>query len=208
MKSSFLMGIVIFLTSVSCVGKKTATNPIIEMKTSMGMIKIELNQEKAPISTKNFLTRAGKKEYNGTVFHRVISNFMIQGGGFKLVGSELQQKESGNSIKNESQNGLSNTRGTIAMARTADPDSATAQFYINVKDNSGSLDYPKARGNGYTVFGKVIEGMDVVDKIKIVATGSSMVQVSTPGGLQKASFSDVPRKPVVIEAVRIMSPKG
>src|SRR5262245_59984874 len=139
-----------------------AANPVVVMETSHGTIKIELDQEKAPITVKNFLAYVDDKFYDGTVFHRVMNGFMIQGGGF----AEGKEKQTKDAIKNEAGNGLSNARGTIAMARLPDPDSATAQFYINHKDNSRSLDRRFAQdGFGYAVFGKVTEGMDVVDKI-------------------------------------------
>jgi cyclophilin family peptidyl-prolyl cis-trans isomerase len=141
-------------------------NPVVEMVTNYGTIKIELYQDKAPKTVKNFLDYVDSKFYDGTIFHRVISDFMIQGGG---VDAETnKEKKTGDPIKNESGNGVSNVRGTIAMARTPEPDSATSQFFINVKDNS-RLDKDKYDdGVGYCAFGKVIEGMDVVDKIKDV----------------------------------------
>jgi peptidyl-prolyl cis-trans isomerase A (cyclophilin A) len=135
------------------------------LSTSMGDITVELDAAKAPVSVKNFTDYVTSGHYNGTVFHRVISNFMIQAGGYTEAGYE---KPTRNPIKLESQNGLKNVRGTIAMARTNVPDSATSQFFINVKDNAG-LDYPSRDGHGYAVFGKVTAGMDVVDKIKAVA---------------------------------------
>lgn len=164
-------------------GQADATkNPVVVMETNYGTIKIELNSAKAPKTVENFLKYVDDKFYDGTIFHRVISSFMIQGGGFTPGMKEKQTREA---IKNESQNGLSNTRGTIAMARTSDLDSATAQFYINVVDNSGKLDKPR-----YCVFGKVIEGMDVVDKIKEVETGD------------KGPHENVPVKDVIIKSVR------
>jgi cyclophilin family peptidyl-prolyl cis-trans isomerase len=165
-----------------------AKNPVVVMETSMGTIKIELNADQAPITVKNFLSYVEDKHYDGVIFHRVISNFMIQGCGM-LPG--MKEKGTKAPIKNESANGLSNTRGTIAMARTNAPNSASAQFFINVKDNSG-LD--KARyqdGVGYCVFGKVIEGMDVVDKIRAVRTGT------------KAGHEDVPVEDVIIKSVKV-----
>lgn len=156
--------------------------PVVVMETNLGTVKIELNPEKAPITVKNFLQYVDDKFYDGTIFHRVIENFMIQGGGFE---QGMKEKKTRDPIKNESPNGLSNTRGTIAMARTQVLDSATGQFYINVKDNSQSLDRPR-----YCVFGKVIEGMDVVDKIKKVETGS------------KGGHDDVPTQDVVIKSIR------
>jgi len=164
-------------------------NPIVVMKTSQGTIKIELDQKNAPITTANFLSYVNDKFYDGTIFHRVIPTFMIQGGGFD---GEMKQKPTKAPIKNEAGNGLKNTRGTIAMARTGVVDSATAQFFINVKDND-FLNHrdTSAQGYGYAVFGKVIEGMDVVDKIKDVKTGS------------KAGHNDVPVEAIVIESVRV-----
>ena len=135
----------------------------VRLKTNKGDIVIELNPEKAPITVKNFLKYVGDKHYDGTVFHRVIDGFMIQGGGMALDGGRLIEKRTGAGIKNESNNGLKNDTGTIAMARRPDPDSATAQFFINVSDNV-SLNFPT--GGGYAVFGKVIKGMDVVKAIE------------------------------------------
>jgi len=158
-----------------------AKNPVVVMETNYGTIKIELNSAKAPKTVENFLKYVDDKFYDGTIFHRVISDFMIQGGGFN---PGMKEKETRAAIKNEAPNGLSNTRGTIAMARTPELDSATAQFFINVADNS-RLDQHR-----YCTFGKVIEGMDVVDKIKEVKTGRT--------GIHK----DVPVKDVVIKSVR------
>lgn len=155
----------------------------VRLKTNKGDIVIELNAEKAPITVKNFLKYVGDKHYDGTVFHRVIDGFMIQGGGMALDGGRLVEKKTGAGIKNESNNGLKNDTGTIAMARRPDPDSATAQFFINVADNDG-LNFPT--GGGYAVFGNVIEGMDVVNAIK---------GVKTAGG-------DVPVEPVVIKSAK------
>ena len=153
---------------------KTTKTPKVRLKTSSGDIVVELNAEKAPVSVENFLSYVKKKHYDGTVFHRVIDGFMIQGGGSTQVGETLTEKETGKGIINESQNGLKNDRGTIAMARTSDPNSATAQFFINVVDNA-MLNYPS--NGGYAVFGKVVEGMDVVDKIKATKTRSGDVPV-------------------------------
>jgi cyclophilin family peptidyl-prolyl cis-trans isomerase len=146
----------------------------VRLKTSKGDIVIELNAEKAPITVANFLKYVKADHYEGTVFHRVIDGFMIQGGGMTLDGGRLLEKTTGEGIKNESNNGLRNDIGTIAMARTNDPDSATAQFFINVVDNNG-LNFPN--GGGYTVFGKVIEGMDAVNQIEAVKTGLGDVPV-------------------------------
>ena len=183
----------IFLVSVAMVASPSESeageeNPVVLMETSLGNIRIELDQAKAPITVKNFLSYVDEKFYDSTIFHRVISNFMIQGGGFT---AEMQQKRTKPPIKNEAGNGLKNMRGTIVMARTNVVDSATAQFFINVVDND-FLDHQNTtpQGFGYAVFGKVIEGMDVVDKIKAVKTGSKM------------GFSDVPAETVVIKSVR------
>lgn len=164
-----------------------ADNPVVIMETSKGTIRIELYPDKAPATVKNFLGYVDDKFYDGTIFHRVIPGFMAQGGGYT---SDLKQKDTKDPIRNEAGNGLSNTRGTIAMARTNDPNSATAQFYINVADNSRGLD-PRPGSAGYCVFGKVIEGMDVVDTI-----------VSVPTSKVDRRFENLPRDPVVIKSVR------
>ena len=163
-------------------------NPVVLMETSMGKIKIELFASEAPVSVNNFLDYTNKGFYNGTIFHRVINGFMIQGGGFT---TDFNQKPTNAPIKNEAGNGLKNDRGTIAMARTGDPDSATAQFFINVVNNDG-LNRPNPDGFGYAVFGKLIEGMAVVDKIKAVKTGVTM------------GMPNVPETPVVIKSVTIL----
>ena len=167
----------------------TAKAPKVRMKTSKGDIVIELNAEKAPVTVENFLGYVKKKHYDGTVFHRVINGFMIQGGGFTQDGQILTEKATGKGIVNEGQNGLKNDRGTIAMARTSDPNSATAQFFINVKDNA-ALNYPS--NGGYAVFGKVVEGMDVVDKIKAVVTRAD----ARLGG-------DVPVEPITLQSASV-----
>lgn len=159
-------------------GKKTM-NPTVEMKTSLGTMVIELDQEKAPETVKNFLNYVDGKFYDGTIFHRVISGFMIQGGGFELKDNKLVQKETQSPIKNEAKNGLKNNRGTISMARTNDPHSATAQFFINHKDN-GNLDYPSFDGWGYAVFGKLTSGDDVLDKIAAVKTSTKGMYENVP----------------------------
>ena len=157
----------------------------VKLTTSMGPVVIELDEAKAPVSAKNFLEYVDAGHYDGTIFHRVIDGFMVQGGGFT---SDMKQKPVKATIKNESANGLKNVKYTLAMARTSVRDSATSQFFINVKDND-FLNYSgeTPQGHGYAVFGKVVEGKDVVDKIKGVPTGNS-------GGHQ-----DVPRTPVTIE---------
>ena len=163
-------------------------NPQVTMKTSLGDIKIELYPDKAPITVKNFLSYVDDKFYDGTIFHRVISGFMIQGGGFT---PDMNQKPTKAQIKNEAQNGLKNTRGTLAMARTGVIDSATAQFFINTVDNDFlNFRSPDVRGFGYCVFGKVVDGMDVVDKIRAVQTGN------------KNGMDDVPNDTVKILEVR------
>lgn len=144
--------------------------PVVIIKTSMGDITVELDSKSSPITVANFLNYVKSGFYDGTIFHRVIKNFMIQGGGFT---AEMEKKTTNAPIKNEANNGLGNYRGTIAMARTPDPDSATSQFFINHRDNNFSLDYSE-KNAGYAVFGKVVEGMDVVDKIANVQTGSKM----------------------------------
>ncbi|MDR3221999.1 MAG: peptidyl-prolyl cis-trans isomerase [Candidatus Accumulibacter sp.] len=163
-----------------------AAAPSVEMRTSLGRVVIELNAEKAPVTVDNFLKYVEKGHYDGVIFHRVIDGFMIQGGGFT---PSMTEKQTGQPIRNEAKNGLKNLRGTIAMARRQDPHSATAQFFINHKDNAG-LDYPAHDGWGYTVFGKVTEGIEVVDKIAKTPTGNR-------GGHQ-----NVPLEPVVIESVK------
>lgn len=167
-------------------GTQKMVNVVIE--TSMGNIELELNSEKAPVTVENFLKYVDKKHYDGTIFHRVIKTFMIQGGGYK---EDMSEKPTDKPIKNEAANGLTNDRGTIAMARTSVPDSATAQFFINVVDNP-FLNYksPDPRGIGYAVFGKVTAGMDVVDKIKAVPTGF------------KKGMDDVPETAVLIKTIR------
>lgn len=178
--------------------------PKVRLNTNHGDIVLELNPEKAPVTVANFLRYVGEKHYDGTVFHRVIDGFMIQGGGFAMDdGRIVEKKVSGEGIKNESANGLKNLRGTIAMARTNDPDSARAQFFINVKDNP-NLDHP--HNGGYAVFGKVTEGMDVVDKIKAVQTRASAMMMLHPatGEAIEMTANDVPVEPVVIKAVELV----
>lgn len=171
----------------------------VKFSTSHGDFVIELNTEKAPVTTANFLSYVNKKHYDGTVFHRVIDEFMIQGGGFSLSDGKLIEKEVGKGIINEGQNGLKNERGSIAMARTSDPNSATAQFFINVKDNP-MLDYPS--NGGYAVFGKVVSGMEVVDKMKVVATHTAplMMQHPVTGEKIEAPAGDVPVETILIKS--------
>jgi len=173
---------------------------VVVMKTSLGTIKIELNAEKAPITVQNFLKYVDEKYYDSTVFHRVIKNFMIQGGGFQ-AGKPIRQKRTHSPIKNESDNGLKNLTGTIAMARTQDPNSATSQFFINVADNN-SLNRGVGDPNGYAVFGKVIEGMDVVEKIRSVKTGAAPAKALAGDQEIETTFQDVPETQVIVESVR------
>ena len=158
------------------------------LHTNHGDITLELDAAKAPKTVENFLQYVRDGHYDGTIFHRVIDGFMIQGGGFE---SGMKQKPTRAPVRNEADNGLKNDRGTIAMARTFDPNSATAQFFINVVNND-NLNRPKPDGNGYAVFGKVIEGMDVVDKIKAVKTGMNR------------GFRDVPETQVLIKSVKVL----
>ncbi|MFT4614430.1 MAG: peptidyl-prolyl cis-trans isomerase B (cyclophilin B) [Bacteroidia bacterium] len=160
------------------------------IRTTFGEIKLELESEKAPKTVENFLNYVRDGFFDGTIFHRVIDNFMIQGGGFDI---DMNQKTPGESIENEADNGLKNDFGTVAMARTTEPHSATAQFFINVKDNDFLNHSGKnMQGWGYTVFGKVTEGSEVLDKIRAVATTS------------KSGHQDVPVDPVIIESVKIV----
>lgn len=169
-----------------------AVNPRVALHTNLGDIVLELDAAKAPLSTENFVTYVKDGFYNGTVFHRVIDNFMAQGGGYT---ADLQPKPTRAPIRNEANNGLSNQRGTVAMARTGDPHSASAQFFINLVDNP-RLDFVSEQNGmtwGYAVFGKVVEGMDVVDQIRAIPTGG-----------QGPFRSDVPTSPVVIERAELL----
>jgi cyclophilin family peptidyl-prolyl cis-trans isomerase len=180
--------------------KADAPNPVVVMETSEGTIKIELFADKAPTTVKNFLNYVDEKFYDGTTFHRVMPKFMIQGGGFlpglaqAKSGKDVKalEKKTHDPIKNEASNGLHNERGTIAMARTEDADSATSQFFINVVDNTKKLDPGGVSPDGYCVFGKVIDGMDVVDKIKNVKTTVN----------RNIRMKDIPAEDVVIKSIR------
>jgi peptidyl-prolyl cis-trans isomerase B (cyclophilin B) len=165
-------------------GKST----MVKLHTNMGVITLQLDDEKAPDTVKNFLEYVNSGFYTNTIFHRVIGNFMIQGGGFE---PGMKQKKTNAPIKNEAANGLRNDKYTVAMARTGDPHSATAQFFINVKDNN-FLNYPGQDGWGYCVFGKVVEGKDVVDAIRNVKTGNRM------------GFQDVPLEDVIITKAEVV----
>ncbi len=186
MKSTLLSAIGAFVLLFSACA--SAQPQSVLMKTNKGDIVIELDAEKAPKTVANFLEYVNAGFYNGVIFHRVIEDFMIQGGGFT---PDMQQKTPREPVENEAKNGLKNERGTIAMARTSDPHSATAQFFINHKDNP-NLDYPSFDGWGYAVFGRVTEGMDVVDAIAETRTG-------VVGG-----YRDVPRETILIESVSLI----
>jgi peptidyl-prolyl cis-trans isomerase A (cyclophilin A) len=166
-----------------------AANPQVELKTSHGVIVLELDAAKAPKTSENFVQYVKDGFYNGTAFHRVMDGFMIQGGGFT---PDMKQKNTRAPIQNEAKNGLKNVTGSIAMARTNDPHSASAQFFINLVDNN-ALDYPSRDGWGYAVFGKVVQGLDVVQKIGKAATGNA-------GGHQ-----NVPLTPIVIESAKFIT---
>ncbi|MCC7384288.1 MAG: peptidylprolyl isomerase [Deltaproteobacteria bacterium] len=168
--------------------KSATKNPVVEIKTSLGLIKAELFMDKAPLTVKNFLEYVDAKHYDGTIFHRVIKNFMIQGGGYD---ASMKERSTRAPVRNEAGNGLKNEVGTLAMARTSNPDSATAQFYINTVDNAplNRRDETPA-GAGYTVFGKVISGLEIVKKVESVPTGT------------KGMMDDVPQFTVTIESIR------
>ena len=184
MLRSLLLCLSIMLSPAVLAEEATLPNPQVVIKTSEGDITLRLFRDKSPVTVDNFLNYADSGFYNGTIFHRVISNFMIQGGGFT---ADMAQKATGDPIVNESKNRLQNTRGTIAMARTNDPDSATSQFFINQRSNL-KLDWAPGR-EGYTVFGEVILGMDIVDFIASAPTGKS------------GQFSDVPVETITIKEI-------
>jgi peptidyl-prolyl cis-trans isomerase A (cyclophilin A) len=174
----------LLLCAYTALAAGAAKAPRVEMKTSEGVIVIELYPDKAPISVANFLNYVQDGFYNDLIFHRVIDGFMIQGGGYK---PDMTEKSSRAPIANEAKNGLKNEAGSIAMARTGDPDSATSQFFINLVNNGG-LDYPAPDGHGYAVFGKVVGGFDVVQKI----------------GKTKTGYGDVPKTPITIQSAKVM----
>ena len=186
MKSNFLVLIAALLLSTNVI----AGDPQVEIKTNMGTIVLELYPDKAPKTVENFLQYVKDGFFKGTIFHRVIPGFMIQGGGFN---ADFTQKKTRAPVQNEANNGLKNDTGTVAMARTSDPHSATAQFFINVKNND-FLNYPGQDGFGYTVFGKVVKGMEVANKIAGLDRGP------------RGPFpSDVPRETVIIEDAKILA---
>lgn len=180
----------LFGLSLALAATPAVAGPRVNLETSLGTIVLELDEDKAPVTVANFLQYVRNGFYDGTIFHRVIDNFMIQGGGFT---EDLRQKPTREPIANEAANGLKNVRGSIAMARTSAPHSASAQFFINVADNA-FLNYPGQDGWGYAVFGRVVEGMEVVDRIHQVPTGSS-------GPFPK----DVPQTPVVIKKATVVA---
>jgi cyclophilin family peptidyl-prolyl cis-trans isomerase len=192
-KKTAMTGVVLFLFSSSIIilavdtlFREPELKEIAVLETNLGIIEIELDRDKAPVTVDNFVTYVEEGFYDGLVFHRVINSFMIQGGGFQPDGTS---RESNDPIRNEARNGLKNERGAIAMARTSNPDSATSQFFINTVDNPG-LDYPNPDGYGYAVFGKVVEGMEVVDAIESAPTRGK----ATPYGV----MSDWPVTDIVI----------
>lgn len=199
-KTCALIGLASYLFAISMAvtaAEDSVDNPRVIIKTTDGDIVIELYAEKSPVTVENFLQYVDAGYYDNTVFHRVISNFMIQGGGFS---TEMKEKPTRDPIINESSNKLHNTRGTLAMARTSDPDSATAQFFINQRSNL-RLDWTPGN-EGYAVFGEVVEGMQVVDIIALTETGATSVETSRG----PAVFQDVPVTPIVLLSVSRMAP--
>ncbi len=190
---TLILSILLCLSTMSSYAKENKmpdTQNKVILTTSLGKIIVQLNTGKAPVSSANFLTYVNEGFYNGTIFHRVIKGFMAQGGGFD---TSFNQKSNHTPIKNEADNGLANKRGTLAMARTNDPNSATAQFFINYKDNT-FLDHtsPTPSGWGYAVFGEVVEGMDIVDKMAEQPTGN------------RNGHQDVPKTDIVIEKAEVV----
>jgi peptidyl-prolyl cis-trans isomerase A (cyclophilin A) len=183
----------LFIITSFLVSATSFAGPKVEFKTTMGNFVVELDDAKAPKTTDNFLNYVKNGFYNGTIFHRVIDGFMIQGGGFT---PDLIQKATNAPVVSEAQNGLKNNAYTIAMARTSDPDSATSQFYINVVNNA-ALDFPNSMGNGYTVFGKVITGTQTIDAIRKIPT----MVAPTPG---MGRMPNVPSKTVTIESATVL----
>ncbi len=177
----------LFMMTATDAGAADDDKPVVVLDTTLGSITIELDQAKAPITVENFLKYVDSGFYTDTIFHRVMPGFMVQGGG---MNDKMREKETNPPIKNEGGNGLKNARGTIAMARTPNPNSATAQFFVNLADNSSGLDAGSRDPNGYAVFGKVIDGMDTVDKIAKVATG------------QRGPHGDVPLQPLYIKSAK------
>jgi len=191
-KKLFVVIAIILIGVCTMNNLEAGENVNVKMVTNKGIIELELNADKAPITVENFVKYANDGFFNGTVFHRVINNFMIQGGGFTIDGD--QKKDTYEQIQNEADNMLSNEVGTIAMARTNNPHSATSQFFINVADNKFLDHKDKKRGWGYCVFGKVTKGMDIVDAIKVVPT-----QVNPKTGMK-----DWPVEDIIIESIEIV----
>lgn len=186
-----MLRILVMLIAVLCSAASFAANPQVKLETNMGAIVLELYPDRAPVTVQNFMQYVKDGHYNGTVFHRVIPKFMIQGGGFT---PDFKQKPTRQPIRNEADNGIKNTTGTVAMARTANPHSASAQFFINVADNDFlNFRYPTREGYGYCVFGRVVKGMKILQRIASVATGAG-----------PAPHRNVPRKPVVIERAIVL----
>ena len=181
----------LFAATLMAIAAAVAAAPSVEIQTRLGRMVIELDAEKAPVTVNNFLKYVKDGYYDGTIFHRVIDGFMIQGGGFT---PSMAEKRAGQPIPNEAKNGLKNRRGTIAMARRAEPHSADAQFFINQQDNA-ALDFPGHDGWGYAVFGRLTEGIEVLDQIAKVPTGS------------RGIHRNVPVEPIVIQSVKILSEK-
>ncbi len=191
-RSTFLRLVVscVVIASIAWISSARAADgdPVVVLKTSMGEIDIQLDPKNAPVTTANFLSYVNKKFYDGTIFHRVIPGFVAQGGGFT---SDMKEKETQPPIKNEASNGLHNLQYTISMARTNDPNSATSQFFLNLVNNSDKLDPGGVSPDGYAVFGKIIKGSDVLEKIATVPTG------------QVGPFSDVPTTPITIISAEV-----
>jgi len=201
MKLSRCLAVVSALTATLTTAE---AGPKVLLKTNQGDITLELNEEKAPETVKNFLAYVKEGFYNKTVFHRVIDGFMVQGGGFELKeDGSIEEKPTKDPIQNEAKNGLQNKRGSIAMARTRDPHSASAQFFINHADNA-QLDYPSFDNWGYAVFGEVVGGLDVVDKIAKTATGEKPLKVRMGDSVMKRPMENVPTENVVIESATVV----
>jgi cyclophilin family peptidyl-prolyl cis-trans isomerase len=191
MNLKFFLKPLVILSAAAAAPGALGADPQVDLKTNLGTIRVELYPAKAPKSVANFLQYVKDGHYNGTIFHRVIPGFMVQGGGMT---PNMAQKATRPPVPIESKNGLKNEVGTLAMARTSDPNSATSQFFINLAAN-GFLDYPGQDGNGYTVFGKVVDGMDVVNKIAAVPTGN------------QGMHQNVPRTAVMIESAALVGGK-
>jgi len=200
LKSLFLSVTLLFGASAL-----TMAGPKVLLKTTEGDITIELDSEKAPESAKNFLAYVNEGFFNKTVFHRVMEGFMVQGGGFELKeDGTIEQKPVKAPIQNEAKNGLKNARGTVAMARTGDPHSATAQFFINHVDND-NLDYPSFDGWGYAVFGKVVSGIEVVDKIAVLDTATKALKARSGDTTRETPMENVPVENVIITSASVVA---